>query len=66
MAQLLWREPWWAKRPQPGQSDLDVEWGYLERYDDGQFVFNPSQPTLQEIKNRKSCRLPITEEKTGA
>lgn len=65
MAQLLSREPWWATRPEPGQSDLDVEWGYLEHYDDGQFVFNPSKPTLQEIENRKSCRIPATEEKTG-
>lgn len=65
MAQLLSREPWWAKRPEPGQSDCDVEWGYLEHYDDGQFVFNPSRPTQQEIENRKSCRLPNPNEKAG-
>lgn len=65
MATLLSKEPWWAKRPEPGQSDLDVEWGYLEHYDNGEFVFNPTAPSLEEIKNRKGCRI-YEAEKTGS
>lgn len=65
MAKLLSREPWWAKRPEPGQSDLDVEWGYLEHWDNGEFLFNPTRPTLEEIQNRKGCRIYETSEKTG-
>ena len=57
---LISREPWWAHPPRPGQSELDVEWGYLETWSDGTFRFVRQRPSDEEIKNRKSCRLPIT------
>ncbi|UXH55909.1 hypothetical protein Q1Z72_01585 [Pseudomonas qingdaonensis] len=58
MPNLISREPWWATRPEPGQSDRDVEWGYLEHFDDGSFNFDHTRPSDAEILNRKSCRIP--------
>ena len=60
MRKLISREPWWASPPLPGQGDLDVSWGYLEVYqspDGVEFVFVDEQPTPEEVKNRKACRL---------
>ncbi|HHI71504.1 MAG TPA: hypothetical protein ENJ91_10910 [Rhodobacteraceae bacterium] len=54
---LVSREPWWAYPPRPGQSELEVEWGYLETYDDGTLRFVRERPSDEEILNRKSCRL---------
>lgn len=55
---LLSREPWWATAPKEGQSELDVEWGYLEHYENGAFLFVHDRPTDAEIAARKSCRIP--------
>ena len=52
---LLSREPWWAQPPRPGQSEQELQWGYLEHYADGSFRFDPTRPTDEEIRNRKSC-----------
>lgn len=53
----LSREPWWATAPAPGQSERDVEWGYLEHYENGAFIFVEERPTDEEIAARKSCRI---------
>lgn len=66
MPALISKEPWWAKRPQPGESDADVEWGYLEHYDDGTFNFDPTRPTDEEIRNRKGCRILSSEQNKKA
>ncbi|WP_223826416.1 hypothetical protein [Spongiibacter pelagi] len=52
---LVSREPWWAEPPKPGQSELGVEWGYLEVYSDGEFRFVRERPSLEEIESRISC-----------
>ncbi len=57
MSKLIEREPWWATRPEPGQTDAEVNWGWLEHYDDGTFIFVNERPTDEEIRQRKSCRL---------
>nr|WP_137887627.1 hypothetical protein [Pseudomonas sp. 2FE] len=65
MAKLLSREPWWASPPAPGQNEMDLEWGYLEHYDDLEFIFVHERPSDTEIINRKGCRLseskPVTD-----
>jgi len=66
MASLVSREPWWAKRPAEGQTDEDVEWGYLEIYDDGTFRYDPTRPSDQEILTRKSCQIHATQQKNKA
>lgn len=56
--QLVSREPWWALPPQPGQVELDCEWGWLEVYSDGTCEFDcTTRPTDAEILARKGCRL---------
>lgn len=62
MPELISREPWWAERPKPGQLDEDVEWGYLEHFDDGSFNFVHTRPSDEEIRNRKGCRILNTTE----
>ena len=57
MKDVLKREPWWASPPKPGQSDNDVEWGYLVLYSDNSFEFDRTRPTDEEIQSRESCRL---------
>ena len=52
---LISREPWWAAPPKLGQNELDVEWGYLEVYSDGEFRFVRERPSLEEIESRISC-----------
>lgn len=66
MAKLISREPWWAKRPTEGQQDKDVDWGYLEIYDDCSFQFDPTRPTDEEIANRKSCRIAFPHNKKAS
>ncbi len=56
---LISREPWWERPPRPGESEWDVEWGYLECWSDGTFRFVRERPTPEEIRNRKSCRNPL-------
>lgn len=56
MATLISREPWWARPPQPGQDEMELEWGYLCHYSDGSFVFEQTRPSDKEIRERKSCR----------
>lgn len=60
MKTLFSREPWWAKAPQQGQTDLELEWGYLVIYQvDGrfEFEFDQTRPSVEEIGNRKGCRV---------
>jgi len=60
MKTLFSREPWWAKAPLPGQADLELEWGYLVIYQvDGvfEFEFDQTRPSVDEIVNRKGCRI---------
>jgi hypothetical protein len=57
MAVLISREPWWAKRPEPGQDELSVEWGYLCIYDNLTFEFDEIRPSDNEIRARKGCRI---------
>lgn len=52
---LVSREPWWAAPPKEGQSEIDLEWGYLERYSDGTWTFVRERPSDEEILNRQSC-----------
>lgn len=53
---LVSREPWWAVPPMPGQSVMELEWGYLEVYSDGSFHFDGERPTDEEISGREGCR----------
>ncbi|GGM29137.1 hypothetical protein ACFQDN_20540 [Pseudomonas asuensis] len=57
MAKLISREPWWAKPPEPGQDELNLEWGYLEIYDNLEFNFVSIRPSDEEIRLRKGCRV---------
>ncbi len=60
MKTLFSREPWWANAPRAGQSDFELEWGYLEIYQvDGrfEFEFDRTRPSDSEIINRKGCRI---------
>ncbi len=52
---LISREPWWAIPPRAGQSEQDLQWGYLEIYADGTFRFDPTRPSDEEIRNRRGC-----------
>ncbi len=54
-AELVSREPWWAKPPAPGQNESELEWGYLEIYSDGRFHFDRTRPSDEEIRNRHGC-----------
>jgi hypothetical protein len=54
---MISREPWWAEPPRPGQTESDIEWGYLEFYSDGSFRFVRERPSDSEIERRKSCRM---------
>ena len=59
MRTLISREPWWANAPTAGQSDFDLNWGYLVIYQvDGryEFEFDQTRPPDAEIVNRKGCR----------
>lgn len=51
------KEPWWATPPQPGQDELEVDWGYLIFFEDCSWLFDDTRPSDQEIKDRKGCRL---------
>jgi hypothetical protein len=56
---LVSREPWWARAPRKGQSEIDLDWGYLEIYQNGpryEFKFVRERPSHAEIVNRKACR----------
>jgi hypothetical protein len=54
---LISREPWWRTPPKPGQSELALDWGYLEIWSDMSFRFVAERPSDQEILQRKGCRL---------
>ena len=56
---LISREPWWALPPKPGQSESELDWGYLEHHAGGRFEFVQQRPTDDEIRNRPGCRLPV-------
>ena len=58
---IVSKEPWWKTPPKPGQTDDDLEWGYLIIYDDGRVEFTEQErPTPAEIANRKGCRLDVS------
>ncbi len=52
------KEPWWKDPPTDGRSEMDLEWGYLIVYEDGSVEFTlDEKPSMEEIRNRRSCRL---------
>lgn len=54
------REIWWQRPPNKGETDLDVQWGYLVFYSDNSHAFEfdeNNQPPVTDILNRKSCRI---------
>ena len=51
------REPWWAYPPKPGQSEQDLDWGYLVTYADGNVRFLHETPTAEELARREGCRI---------
>ncbi|MCX7077941.1 MAG: hypothetical protein NTV76_01040 [Pseudomonas sp.] len=53
---LISREVWWLKPPQPGQTEADLHWGFLEIYTDKPPAFIDERPTAEQMANRKSCR----------
>ena len=53
----LCREVWWKYPPQPGLDDVDIEWGFLEIYNDGTCAFIEDCPSDDEIANRRCCWL---------
>jgi|GEM_PF-6828631 len=56
-SKIVSREPWWAHPPANGQSEEDVEWGYLIVYDNGKIEFTlDERPTAEEIRTRRGCR----------
>ncbi len=54
--EVLSKEPWYVHPPEPGQTDADLEWGYLVFYTDGTFEFINERPSDEEIASRTSCR----------
>ncbi|MGH8349719.1 MAG: hypothetical protein ACRES5_24630 [Pseudomonas sp.] len=64
MRQIISKEPWWARPPEPGQDELKLEWGWLVHYSEGEprFEFIRERPTDEEIRQRKSCRITPTPE----
>ena len=36
MRQIISKEPWWARPPEPGQDELKLEWGWLVHYSEGE------------------------------
>ena len=58
MPKIISKEPWLAVPPKPGQSDDDLEWGWLIVEEGGIVRFdNTSRPTDDQIANRKACRV---------
>jgi len=59
MREILSKEPWWARPPQPGQAESQLEWGWLVIYSDGEarFEFVHERPTDEQIRQRKGCRI---------
>jgi len=49
---------WWATPPAPGETDADINWGYLVIKSDHSFEFVPTRPSADEIANRTHCLLP--------
>ncbi len=58
LPRLVSREPWWRVPPAAGQDEMTCVWEYLMTWSDGTISVDPSRPTDEEIRNRKSCRLP--------
>ncbi len=46
---------WWKYPPMPNQSDEDIEWGFLQFFNDGKCKFVDQRPTDEEIRDRKTC-----------
>lgn len=53
---LIYRDVWWFKPPEPGQTEKDLRWGFLEIYSDGQTRYVDERPTDKQMAERKSCR----------
>lgn len=49
------REPWWKYPPKPGQTEADLEWGFLVEYENGDIRFIEEVPTEQELHERVGC-----------
>ncbi len=47
MREILSKEPWWARPPNPGQDETELEWGWLVHYSEGEprFEFVRERPT---------------------
>ena len=58
---ILSKEPWWKQPPKPGQTEADLEWGYLLFYEDRSFEFLDERPSDEELQGRNSCFLPNAE-----
>ena len=48
---------WWKYPPQTGDTETDIEWGYLVFYSDGRFAFIDQRPPERDIKERRHCLL---------
>ena len=58
---ILSKEPWWEQPPKPGQTESDLEWGYLLFYEDRSFEFLDERPSDEELQGRSSCFIPTPE-----
>lgn len=54
----IYREVWWELPPGEGQTEADVNWGWLLWHENGETRFIPERPTDEEIAARKSCPMP--------
>ncbi len=41
------REPWWKYPPKPGETEADLEWGFLVEYENGDIRFIEEVPAAQ-------------------
>lgn len=48
---------WWKHPPKLNQTDAEIEWGFLQFYDNGTYAFIDERPTDDEIRTRTSCLL---------
>ena len=55
---IVSKEPWWEQPPQAGQTEAELNWGYLVFHEDRSFEFLNERPSDAELQGRSSCLLP--------
>ena len=52
---IIFRSVWWKHPPKPGQTDKDLQWGWLLIYEDKSCEFIEQQPSAADMRNREHC-----------